>query len=304
MIKVKIIKDSVSEKGNRITTWELEYPRFIHSEFMTHRLFSRNSASSRAIPLKTMINLVWNNPATPEHWGKNMSGMQAKEQLTGWKLDFSKFLWTTSGKFCCGVVWLMDKIGLHKQVANRILEPWSHIKVVMTATEMDNWFNLRNHPDAQPEIQKLASEMWDLYESSTPILLNVGEWHLPYVDGYNILDEDGVPFEEKDITLSEAIALSASLCAQVSYRKADQSISKAIKIYERLVESKPAHLSPFEHQATPIPTNSTIVKGETHYDYRCGQWSGNFKGWIQYRQIMYDDLGLKSMTCDLIESDK
>lgn len=297
-IKAKIVKDSIHE-GNRITTWELEYPRFLHSELMTHRLFSRNSASSRAIPIMTMVKLVWNNPAMPEHWGKNQSGMQAKSQLDGWRQRLSKFLWRSSGKFCCVVAFLMNKVGLHKQVANRILEPWSHIKVVMTATEMQNWFNLRNHPDAQPEIQKLAEIMSDLYATNTPNKLKEGEWHLPYVE--QNVKIGSFKYGDDSITIDEAIKISASLCAQVSYRKSDDSLEKAFRIYDRLVESKPAHLSPFEHQATPIPFKSIISKGETHYDYSGGQWSGNFKGWIQYRQMLYEALKIKSMNCNLIE---
>lgn len=273
MINAKIIADSRSEENQRITTFELEYPRFIHSEFMTHRMLSRNAASSRAIPLWNMIKMIWNEPACPVHWGKNQSGMQAKEELSGFGLSLAKLLWNVSGKVVCGFAALLGLVKTHKQIANRILEPWSHIKVVVTATEWDNFFHLRNHPDAQPEIHELARIMWDLYSTSTPTRLKMGEWHLPYLEGYNIQpDEDFVPFKETDICLSDAIKLSASLCAQVSYRKADESIKKALNIYKRLVESKPVHASPFEHQATPAKSRIVI--------------SGNFRGWTQYRQTI------------------
>lgn len=293
MISAKIVKDSINIKGNRITTWELEFPRFIMAEFLTHRLFSRNAASSRAIPLKTMISLIWNNPAIPEHWGRNCGGMQAKTELTDSKKTLSKFLWINTGRFCCGVAWILDKISLHKQVANRILEPWNHMKVVMTSTEMDNWFNLRNHPDAQPEIHILAGKMLELYENNTPQLLGYDQWHLPYVDYC-----DKIWGNRDAISLEDAIKLSSSLCAQVSYRKSDESVEKALKIYDRLVESKPAHLSPFEHQAKPINHADDIQHGETHKDYQGNRWSGNFKGWIQYRQTLNKDLGIKPMTCE------
>jgi len=271
MITAKIIKDSIAENGKRLTTFELEYPRFIHSEFMTHRMLSRNAASSRAIPLQTMIKLVWNNPASPVSWGKNQSGMQAKEELQGFPLKSSKFIWNLTGKVVCVFAWLLGKTKVHKQIANRILEPWSHIKVVASSTDWDNFFYLRNHPDAQPEIHELARIMWDLYSNNTPQLLRKGEWHLPYVDGYNITpDSELVLFHEMDISLSDAIKLSASLCAQVSYRKSDESIDKALKIYDRLIHSKPAHASPFEHQAQPSKNSKRI--------------SGNFRGWLQFRQ--------------------
>jgi len=271
MITAKILKDSLADNGKRLTTFELEYPRFIHSEFMTHRMLSKNAASSRAIPLNQMIKNVWNNPACPVEWGKNQSGMQAKEHLTGITLCFSKVLWNLSGKVACVFAWGMGKCKVHKQIANRILEPWSHIKVVTSATEWDNFFHLRNHPDAQPEIHKLAAIMWKEYSNSTPKLLEEWEWHLPYLDGYNIVpDYEYAPRKEYDITLQDAIKLSASLCAQVSYRKSDESIEKALKIYDRLVGSVPCHASPFEHQACPA-------------EYSITQ-SGNFRGWKQYRQ--------------------
>lgn len=264
MITSRIIADSIALNGKRITTFELEYPRFIHSEFMTHRALSRNAASSRAIPVSAMLTRIWEEPAAPVHWGQNMSGMQAAEELQGWRKDAAKFLWDVSGRVTCGFAWLLSKIGAHKQIVNRIVEPWSHIKVVATATEWDNFFYLRNHPDAQPEIHELAVYMYNDYLHSKPKLLKAGEWHMPYVDNY----------ASSDILLKDALKLSASLCAQVSYRKADQSVKKALLIYDRLVESKPCHASPFEHQASPSP------KKTDH--------SGNFVGWLQYRQTIAD----------------
>lgn len=272
MIDAKIVADSVADNGKRLTTFELEYPRFIHSEFMTHRMLSRNAASSRAIPLKVMIKNVWNNPACPVEWGKNQSGMQAKEMLTGFALSATKILWNLSGKVACMFAWGLGKCKVHKQIANRILEPWSHIKVVASATEWDNFFHLRNHPDAQPEIHQLALQMWHLYQDSVPKLMEEWEWHLPYIDDYKIVSSEKDVITSNDITLDNAIKLSASLCAQVSYRKADESIDKALMIYDRLVSSTPVHASPFEHQA--IPAEYGI------------QMSGNFRGWKQYRQTI------------------
>ena len=244
---------------------------------MTHRMLSRNAASSRAIPLNTMIKMVWNNPACPVHWGKNQAGMQAKTELQGVKLALTKLAWNLSGKVMCGFAWLMGKLSVHKQIANRILEPWTHIKVVATATDWDNFFHLRNHPDAQPEIHELARIMWGLYHQSMPAYLNDGEWHLPYLEDYDIMyEKNAVPFKENEIRIEDAIKLSASLCAQVSYRKADESIKKALMIYDRLVESKPVHASPFEHQATPAKSNIVI--------------SGNFRGWVQYRQTIKNNV--------------
>jgi hypothetical protein len=267
MISAKIIKDSISPAGKRITTYELEYPRFIHSELLTHRVFSKNSASSRAIPIWTMIKMVWNNPAVPVHWGKYQTGMVANEELTGWRLWAAKKLWVFSSKVACVLAFVLWKVGLAKQIVNRILEFASHIKVILTGTEFDNFFHLRRDPAAQPEIHKLADDMYDAREASTPELLEYGQWHLPYLD---------IKGKDKGMSLEDARKVSASLCAQVSYRKADDSLEKALKVYDRLVNSKPVHASPFEHQATPLSDPN--------------EPSGNFKGWGQFRDLIKNNV--------------
>jgi len=183
--------------------------------------------------------------------------------------------------------------GYHKQLVNRILEPFSMIKVVCTATEFDNFFWLRNHPDAQPEIAELARLMWEEYSTSKPNLLHPNEWHVPYVKfdvisrGY-FLDLDD---KQEWLTLEDALAVSSSCCAQVSYRRLDDSLEKARDIFQRLVESKPVHASPFEHQATPLTygmAGDVQVKGTTGFDNKGNAWSGNFRQWIQHRQLIED----------------
>src|SRR5690606_30080072 len=118
---------------------QLRYPRFIHAEFMTHRAFSRNASSSRAIPVHKMLSQVWNDPATPIHWGASRPGMQAREELKGWKRKAAQAIWKLAGRAACVFAWGAMKLGLHKQVANRILEPWQYIHVVVTATDWDNF---------------------------------------------------------------------------------------------------------------------------------------------------------------------
>lgn len=286
MINANIVADSVSPDGIRITTFELEYPRFIHSEFMTHRVFSRNAASSRAIPIKTMIDLIKNNPAIPVHWGKNKPGMQADEELQGKELEEVQALWAKARDYACQIAEEMSEKGAHKQIVNRILEPFQNIKVVMTTTEIGNFLNLRDHKDAQPEIRVLAKKIKEKYNDSKPFQLDYDEWHTPYYkNGFWTKDD-------KDYSLDEALMISASCCAQVSYRKLDSGIEKAKEIYKRLIESKPIHASPFEHQAKPINMNSNISRsswnklGITHMTADHKLWSGNFCGWIQYRQLI------------------
>lgn len=286
VIKVSIIADSISPSDIRLTTFELEYPRFIHSELMTHRMFSRNAASSRAIPVKTMIQLINSNPAKPIHWGQNQSGMVANEELKEPYLSEVKSLWDKARENTCNIAIEMSERGAHKQIVNRILEPFQIIKTVLTATEFSNFFYLRTHKDAQPEIRKLASLMLEAYLNSSPVLLDSKKWHTPYYG-------KGYWSEDQENTLEEALAISASCCAQVSYRKLDDSLDKAKDIFKRLVETKPVHASPFEHQATPMDESHFSCKPEqwsekgiTHMTSDKNLWSGNLRGWIQYRQLI------------------
>jgi len=264
-ISVKMVADSISPNGRRISTMQLTYPRFIHSEFMTHRMFSRNASSSRAIPVSKMLSNVWNDPATPVHWGTNMPGMQAKEELRPFRRLAARVLWKVAGRTMCAVAWCMSKIGLHKQVANRLLEPWQHIHVVVTATEWGNFFALRCHPDAQPEFQELALLMHRVWSMSVPRKLKYGDWHLPYVT-----------FAERaQHSISEAIRVSAARCCRVSYMNHDgkkTTLDQDLGLYSKLVTADPPHMSPVEHQATPSP--------EDRFYFNLMGWQSN-RWWIE-----------------------
>lgn len=315
-ISAKIIAHSRAPDGKEIVTFELEYPRFIHSELMTHRLFSRNAASSRAIPVNKMIEAVRLSPAKPVHWGKNQPGMQAKEECIeqvfiqafydnaireGKTEEQASIEAHVSAPYAWG--YFADEIadfaeqfsiaGYHKQIVNRILEPFQWMKTVVTSTEYDNWFWLRKHADAQPEIKVLAEKMWEALQESEPVELQPGDWHVPYFNG---AFGAGCWIKSADTdSLEDALAISSSCCAQVSYRRLDDSLEKARDIYKRLVESTPVHASPFEHQATPMPFEFFCYdcqrpvdwpEGATHVDKEGQFWSGNFKGWIQHRQLI------------------
>lgn len=282
--------------GKEIVTFELVYPRIVHSEFMTHRMFSRNAASSRAIPIAKIIDMVRKDPAVPSHWGKNQPGMQAREELTGWELDAVRELWFDAAFNAADIAEEMDAHGAHKQIANRIMEPFQWIKVVLTYTEGENWYWLRDHTDADPTIHELARKMWEALKTKTPFEIYPGEWHVPYVNrvrdagGLKYLTEIYISednYESQWLTLEEALAVSSSCCAQVSYRVLDLSLAKALTIYARLVESEPVHASPFEHQATPMRKNPDFrSKGITHKDRDGKYWSGNYQGFIQHRQLI------------------
>jgi hypothetical protein len=300
-VTAEIIADSISEDGVRITTFVLDYPRIVHAELMTHREFSRNAASSRAIPTKAVLDRVMNDPAMPVHFGKNQTGMQDAgehfELINGYTpQEWWKLMALSAAKFSEGFA----EAGYHKQVANRGTEFAQNIKVVVTSTSYDNWFWLRHCEMADPTIKVLANVMLAAYNESSPRLLLPGEWHVPfYFDGYWSdagMTVEGVAVDINGHTLAEALKISSSCCAQVSYRKSDDSLEKAVGLYDRLVGADKVHASPFEHQGTPIEKPrlgdsayehlTEWQEGITHMDRKGVFHSGNFKGWIQHRQLI------------------
>ena len=297
-ISVKIVADSISPQGIRLTTYELEYPRYIHPEIMTHRVFSRNAQSSRAVPVKKALEMESVNPIV---WGKNQAGMSSQEELEGNSLSAAKSLWEEAVSVAKIFSQRLADVGLHKQWANRMTEWFSPIKVVITATEWENFFWLRDDPEAaQPEIVELARRMKKAMDESIPQKLNPGEWHLPYIivsrDQY--LGKVGYYSQESDgwyvHDLETAKKISASCCAQVSYRRLDASFDKALEIYNKLFSGAKPHLSPVEHQATPMNCaehnvfegKTPIEDGVTHYGVDGYCYSGNLRGWIQMRQLI------------------
>lgn len=263
--KVKILCDSISEKGVRLTTFELEYWRPIHSEIMTHRVFSRNARSSRATPIEKNIDIAKNNPWGPAHWGLNQKGMEAVTELTGQAASMAAESWKAIALGSAQLAELLSRQQIHKQIVNRLLEPFNSIQVVLSATDFKNFFHLRESEHAQPEMQDLAKAMHRAMYDSEPRLLKVGEWHLPY-----ITDED-----RKTADIETLKDVSAARCARVSYKAFDgsSSIEEDLQLAARLKANK--HMSAFEHIATPAPEG--------------GYLSSNFRGWNQYRKFIPDE---------------
>ena len=297
LISAKVIADSVCPQGVRMTTMEIEYPRFILAELNTHRMLSKNSASSRAIPVKSMHEFIKANPATPVSWGKNQPGMKANEQVGSAVATEAEQIWNRAKDDA--LHWadaLAHKLAIHKQIANRITEPWMTMKTVISGTEWNNFFHLRNHADAQPEIKALAEAMTVAYTTHLPIPLKPGQWHLPYITIAEYVPTGELQYLDSNfdtISLEEAKIISASCCAQVSYRKNDDSFDKAKKIYDQLIMSEPVHASPIEHQATPMDIDSmcrfepdTWQPGVSHVSANSDLWSGNLRGWIQHRKLI------------------
>ncbi len=303
MISAKVICDSISPSGVRLTTMELNYHRFIHAEAKTHRILSlddeeyeivlkqdvdlmddpilsRNASSSRAIPVKRMLHQVRENPAMPIHWGKNQPGMQAREEIECPPL--AQDVWKYASELAVDRAYELKDLDTHKQIVNRVLEPFQWIKVIVTATEWDNFFKLRLHKDAQPEIQELARCMKTAMDESIPVELHPGEWHLPYISADDCVKT----------TTDNFVKLSVARCARVSYLNHDNSapdISKDIALADMLLES--GHMSPFEHIATPMDFVKDTFElawenGVTHKDRDNNFWSGNFRGFLQYRKLL------------------
>jgi len=282
-ISAKVIEHSVSREGIRLTTFQLRYPRFIHSEIMTHRMFSRNASSSRAIPVAKLIEDVERDPATPVYWGKNQPGMQAKEELTGQNFELAQSLWQRGRHRAIATAKAMADIGAHKQIVNRILEPFAHINVVVTATDYVNFYELRRHADAQPEIKALADAMYEAQQESTPHLLQPGEWHLPYITDEEWAWNRKQPDILRQLNLQVLRKCSVARCARVSYlthEGKEPDVGRDLVLYTDLVGSRPLHASPAEHQATPDRCAFPGVAWEKPALH------GNFRGWIQNRKMI------------------
>jgi Thymidylate synthase complementing protein len=295
--EAKILADSVSPQGYRLTTLETTFPRFVLAEFNTHRVFSRNSASSRAIPVAKQLRRVLEDPYVPIEFGSNQPGMQAGPALAGEARVAAEAEWLrarddavrhvlgliASPDFVAADGDLLDCLqrvegalrdgarpqewlNVHKQVANRLLEPFMWHTVIVTATSWENFWNLRCHTDAQPEIRRVATMMRDAATASTPAELGLDEWHLPLIG----------PGDREEASADDLVKISAGRCARVSYltHAGTRDLDADLTLYDRLLES--GHMSPMEHPARPL----------TPDELRQNEWSGNFQGWRSHRKLI------------------
>lgn len=338
-VSAKVIAHSKSSvTGKEIITYEWEFPRPILAEVNTHNAISKNASSSRAIPVKTILDQLRNDPAMPVRFGKANTGMQdagvhdalvvfnQTDEEGNQVVLGPEDAWRFSAKLVADIAQAWHDAGYAKQICNRWTETAQRVKQVVTATELENFFWLRDHHMADPTIEALAKAAKVALEESEPVILQPGEWHVPYyTDGYwkpefekvTSLDDftpSGVFVDGYGNTLEDALAISASCCAQVSYRKLDETIEKARGVVSRLnlqgeEPDEPVHASPLEHQGTPIeeslckemegfyseqvenPVNDpwypeTWQEGITHMDRDGTFCSGNLKGWIQHRQLV------------------
>jgi thymidylate synthase ThyX len=259
-----VVLDSVSPAGVRLTTIEVTLHRFVLAELNTHRVFSRNSASSRAIPTPKQLQRIVEDPAIPIEFGTNQRGMQAAAPLTGAEHDAALAAWLEARDRAVEAAERLFDLGVHKQVVNRILEPFMWHTVIVTATDWDGFWQQRCSPLAQPEIRVAAEAMRAVFEASEPTPVAAGEWHTPYLRP-----------DEADLDPELRTRVSAARCARVSYLTHDgrRDLSADETLYERLVTADPAHWSPLEHVATPADDPVP----------------GNYRGWRQLRHVIEAD---------------
>lgn len=266
-ITAKVIADSVSPDGDRLTTIEATFHRFVLAEFNTHRAFSRNSASSRAIPVQKQIARVRDNPAVPVSFPAEQRGMQGGKELSDPLLHEAQLSWVEAAKVAVKSAQHLANLGVHKSVVNRVLEPYMWHTVIVSATDWQGFWDQRVSRLAQPEIRVVAEQMLNVYNDSKPDEVGYNMWHLPYIDSedYAVAITNELPWE----TLKQ---ISVARCARVSYLTHDgqRSFDKDIELYNRLVSARPLHASPLEHVAQPVKGNPP----------------GNFRGWLQYRHIV------------------
>lgn len=264
----KILCDSISPNGVRLTTLEVTFPRIVLAEFNTHRMLSRNSASSRAIPIEKQIKRIIEDPFIPEYWGKNQKGMQATQELQGEERELAVLSWLKARDNAVSETQELLKIGVHKQLTNRLLEPWMWQTVIVSATEWSNFFSLRRHKDAQPEIKKAADMMWSVMEDNKPKLVNYGDHHLPLIQPAEL--------KELEIQTLDPCLVSVGRCCRVSYLTHDGKRNPHADVELATQLRMSGHMSPYEHVAQPMTTEQ-ISKSP---------FAGNFRGWVQFRKTL------------------
>lgn len=268
----KILADSIANGPQgpvRLTTVQATIPRMILSELNTHRVFSRGSASSRAIPVKKKIKEVFDSPFVPEAFGRNQPGMSSDEELDTQPMNEARAIWLDAMQDAVEHANRLAELGVHKQWANRLLEPFSWHTVIITATDWDNFFALRIHKDAQPEMQRSAKCIKDAMDASVPTYLVPGQWHMPY-----IREEDREAYLQRSDDPYFLQKLSVARSARVSYFTFGErkiNIEADLELHDKLYEHH--HMSPFEHVAIVGHPGSGFT--------------GNFREpWQQYRKIV------------------
>jgi hypothetical protein len=300
MYECRVERDSITEYGERLTTFVVTLPRIVLAELNTHKMLSKSSASSRAIPVERQIARLREDPFLPVHWGKNQKGMQAEQELTADEISAATSIWRTAADASIDYALNLLTVGVHKQITNRLLEPFMWHTVIISGTEWSNFFHLRDHKDAQPEIAKAARMMREAYQASTPMLMTADNWHLPFTSG-----EDSTPY------IDQLVKVSVGRSARVSYLNHDgkRDPEDDVKLAERVLAS--GHMAPYEHVARPMTRPERQIFGRREYipqpqglgGFADGSWFetggktyflGNFNGWVQARKMIHGEWDVKA----------
>lgn len=271
-ITAKVILDSISEDGVRLTTLHLHYPRYILSEVDTHRMLSKNSRSSRARPINSVMREVYDDPFIPSHWTAYQKGMQGQEITDPKAIEFYTDFITSLGQNIVGAIELFNKNcdakgipRLHKQVLNRYIENFASTDTIISGTDWKNFFNLRISGKTEPHFKELAEAMQKAMAESVPQLVVVGDYHLPYITADELYSH----------TMAQCKLASVARCARVSYApfgSNEPDFDKDLELGKTLLQDK--HMSAFEHVATPL--------------LHASERTSNFRGWKQFRQEVDD----------------
>ncbi len=315
MYEARIERDSITQYGERLTTFVVTLPRIVLAELNTHKMISKSSASSRAIPVQKQIDRLYLDPFEPVYWGKNQKGMQALEELTESEIAEARQIWKDAMYGSIKAAELLVNVGVHKQISNRVLECFMWHTVILSATDLSNFFHLRDHKAAQPEIQKAAGMMSEIYRASRPKLLLAGQWSLPFIDEATM---DSMP---RDIitntSIETAVRSSVGCTARVSYNNHDgkRDIEDDLRLAATLHGA--GHMAPYEHVARPMtewereifkrdewvpePKHKTFTGTQDPtkgYPSALGRWIatgkathylGNFNGWVQARKLIFGE---------------
>ena len=326
--RAEVVADSISPEEIRLISVEVTMARFVLAELNTHRMFSRNSASSRAIPVEKQLLRILKKPYLPQEWGQNAAGMSSKESLSAEDTEKANRIWR-SARDCMAAYSnrlsggtenvkdpelqdilkdndlnrdygedILEDSKAHKQFVNRLLEPFMYHTVLITATEWNNFFALRINEAAQPEIRRAAELIKRAIDESLPRETDYSEWHMPYID--TNLHRIFKPETLKKVSTARTARLS--YLNQQKHQKSlaegksiEEIINEDARLHNRLVAS--GHMSPLEHVAAPFTKSDwqTINRlkmslDADHYLYDQLEFHGNFKGWHQYRkEIPHED---------------
>jgi thymidylate synthase ThyX len=313
MYEARIERDSITQYGERVTTWVVTLPRIVLAELNTHKMISKSSASSRAIPVQKQIDRLKADPFLPVYWGKNQKGMQAEQELSPDEISEASNIWEAAMRGSINAAEKLMGIGVHKQIANRILEAWMWHTVILSATDMSNFFHLRDHKKAQPEIAKAAGMMSELFRSNRPKLLGEDDWHMPFMDVEGA-DKDLPKHAVTNTQIETAVNVSVGRSARVSYLTHDgrRSIEEDVRLASTLYGD--GHMAPYEHVCRPMdkderqmfsrqhyipnPWHKTFTGGslEAHIIYHprwipteVTRYLGNFNGWVQARKLIHGE---------------